>query len=199
MHINISDRHLTDTVSRLVSLCNIPAEDITFCDERAAEEHIHSAGCVLVLYQSSGYIRTSLHRRMMSALDNRYRAMPTPLDYSEFCKAAMSLARETQSDNQPVKANEPPSLIEDGCTLTLGKKSVRLTEREMALFACLRENSGKAVSRDMLRERVWENGAGEGTNVVDVYVSYLRRKLTPLLGEGAIISVRGQGYMLNLK
>ena len=202
IEMHIGDQNLQDTVSRLISLCSIPAENIIFLDERNAEEHTHSADFgIFVLYQNNGYIRSVLHRKLLSAYGERYRAMPTPLDYSAFCKAAMSLSVATSMppDSSAKKEVESLAIIEDGCTLTLGKTTVLLTEREMKLFTCLRENCGTVVSREVLRESVWENTTGEGTNVVDVYISYLRRKITPLLGEGAIISVRGQGYMLNLK
>ncbi|MBR5448311.1 MAG: helix-turn-helix domain-containing protein, partial [Clostridia bacterium] len=42
--------------------------------------------------------------------------------------------------------------------------------------------------------RLWQST--DGTNAPDVYISYLRRKLTPILGEGFIINVRGAGYMI---
>ncbi|MBR5253359.1 MAG: winged helix-turn-helix transcriptional regulator [Clostridia bacterium] len=202
IEMHIGDQNLQDTVSRLISLCSIPAENIIFLDEKYAGEHTHSADFgIFVLYQNSGYMRSALHRNLLSAYGGRYRAMPTPLDYSAFCKTVISLsvAVSMPIDSSAKKEDERPEIIEDGCTLTLGETTVHLTEREMKLFVCLRENCGTAVSREVLRESVWENTTGEGTNVVDVYVSYLRRKLIPLLGEGAIISVRGQGYILNLK
>lgn len=200
--IYIGDKSLSDTVSRLISLCNIPSENIVFLDEESAGEHTYSADVgIFVLHQNSGYLRTALHRKLSSAYGNRYRTLPLPIDYSAFCKTAMSLsvAVSVPTDSSAEKEDEPTAIIEDGCTLTLGNTAVHLTEREMELYVCLRESCGKAVSREDLRERVWGNSAGDGTNVVDVYISYLRRKLIPLLGEGAIISVRGQGYMLNLK
>lgn len=199
--IYIGDKSLSDTVSRLISLCNIPSENIIFCDEISAQEQLHNSGGIFVLHQNSGYLRTALHRKLSSAYGNRYRTLPLPIDYSAFCKTAMSLsvAVSVPTDSSAEKEDEPAVIIEDGCTLTLGNTAVHLTEREMELYVCLRESCGKAVSREDLRERVWGNSAGDGTNVVDVYISYLRRKLIPLLGEGAIISVRGQGYMLNLK
>ena len=196
--LHINDKSLYDTVTHLCSLCNIITEDIVICDEKSVGEYTHSTdGGVFVLYQSSSYLRSALHRKLLSAYGERYRTMPLPLDYGAFCNSLTSLALSlgSSSGSAPQK-EEPAPIIEDGCTLILGNTTVHLTEREMKLYACLRESSGTAVSREELRERVGENTADEGTNVVDVYISYLRRKLAPLLGEGAIISVRGQGYMI---
>ncbi len=91
-----------------------------------------------------------------------------------------------------------PSLEFDreSCTVTLGKSSVTLTERECRLFEFLLTHSGECVSREEICENVWERQTE--TNVADVYISYLRKKLTPILGGGAIRSVRGQGYILDI-
>ena len=78
-----------------------------------------------------------------------------------------------------------------------GEKSVKLSAREYALFKYLYDRCGQAVSRNELREKVWTNETMDGTNVVDVYVSYLRKKLTPILGEGVIVSRRAEGYVYN--
>lgn len=81
-------------------------------------------------------------------------------------------------------------------TVTLGRNSACLTEREGKLFELLWNRRGECISRDEICETVWEKSAD--TNVCDVYISYLRRKLKPVLGDGAIRAVRGVGYILDL-
>lgn len=83
-------------------------------------------------------------------------------------------------------------------SVTRHGETIPLTNREYALLEFLLERRGQAVSRRTLLERVWNRSAGVQTNVVDVYVNYLRRKLhdgadtdTPL-----IQTVRGQGYSI---
>ncbi|HKR26071.1 MAG TPA: response regulator transcription factor [Acidobacteriaceae bacterium] len=78
-------------------------------------------------------------------------------------------------------------------TLTRDGATVPLTNREYALLAFLLERRGNAVSRRALLERVWKRTAGVQTNVVDVYVNYLRRKVAD---STVIQTVRGQGYRI---
>jgi DNA-binding response OmpR family regulator len=102
-------------------------------------------------------------------------------------------------------------------TVTRAGEPVLLTNKEFALLEYLLLHRGRAVSRATLLERVWNMSPEAGTNVVDVYVNYLRRKLhDPLLyreektlgenassspepGEQMIRTVRGQGYGIGLR
>ena len=73
---------------------------------------------------------------------------------------------------------------------------VALTTREFALLEFLMRHAGDAVTRTQLLEHVWDVNYGGVSNVVDVYVGYVRRKLTAA-GSGATIrTLRGVGYVL---
>ena len=69
---------------------------------------------------------------------------------------------------------------------------VELTAREFALAEHLLRRAGRVCSRDELLRTVWGDDVEPGSNVVDVYILYLRRKL----GDGVIETVRGQGWRL---
>ncbi|MDQ3996487.1 MAG: response regulator transcription factor [Gemmatimonadota bacterium] len=75
---------------------------------------------------------------------------------------------------------------------------VALTRREADLLEYLTRNSGHPVTREELARHIWhaDPPTNGGTNVVDVYVSYLRRKLGTLGRQSLIRSVRGVGYEL---
>ncbi|MFN2567320.1 MAG: winged-helix domain-containing protein [Gemmatimonadaceae bacterium] len=75
---------------------------------------------------------------------------------------------------------------------------VALTRREADLLEYLARNTGRPVSRDELAAHIWHTAGARGgsTNVVDVYVSYLRRKLGLVGRQSLIRSVRGVGYEL---
>ncbi len=90
-----------------------------------------------------------------------------------------------------------PEYDSESLTVTFGSLSVCLTEREGKLFEFLWNRRGECVSRADIRKGVW--GSEGDTNVTDVYVTYLRRKLAPLFGDGAIRSVRGRGYILDIR
>lgn len=75
-----------------------------------------------------------------------------------------------------------------------GHESIALSRREFGLLEYLMLNRGRCVSRAMLLERVWGAGEAGNTNVVDVYINYLRRKLGA--SASLIETVRGQGYRI---
>jgi DNA-binding response OmpR family regulator len=72
---------------------------------------------------------------------------------------------------------------------------VELTGTEFALLEYLMQNAGQVLSRDQLREEVWGEGFEPASNVVDIYVHYVRRKLKAAgLEADPIRTVRGLGY-----
>lgn len=76
-----------------------------------------------------------------------------------------------------------------------GQRELQLTKREFALLAFLMANAGSIVSRERLLSGVWQTTFDPGSNLVDVYVRYLRRKLGD--DEGAVVqTVRGFGYRM---
>src|SRR5919106_5752515 len=76
----------------------------------------------------------------------------------------------------------------------VGEREVELSAREFALAEVFFRNSGGVLSREQLLSHVWGYDYDPGSNVVDVYVGYLRKKL----GDDAIETVRGMGYRLRL-
>src|SRR6201995_351660 len=81
-------------------------------------------------------------------------------------------------------------------TVRLAGKPVDLLPREFRLLEYLMRHSGQVVTRTMLFEEVWNYHYAEPTNVIDVHVSKLRRKLDPTGTQPMIYTVRGSGYML---
>jgi two-component system, OmpR family, response regulator len=73
-----------------------------------------------------------------------------------------------------------------------GRRVVELTAREFALAEVFLRHPGQVLSREQLLSHVWGYDFDPGSNVVDVYVRYLRRKL----GDSVIETVRGMGYRL---
>jgi two-component system, OmpR family, copper resistance phosphate regulon response regulator CusR len=71
---------------------------------------------------------------------------------------------------------------------------VRLTAREGALFELLLRRKGKVVSRSEIQARIWEDSFDLSTNIIDVYINALRKKLDPSSRDRIIQTVRGVGY-----
>lgn len=112
-----------------------------------------------------------------------------PLDIAAFVKTALSLI------SVPGESAVGSYIVNPaGETVMLGGKTAQLTSLEFRLFMLLYSRIGEPVSRDVIREELWPES--ENTNICDVYICYLRRKLEPLAGAGALVSVRGRGYVL---
>jgi two-component system copper resistance phosphate regulon response regulator CusR len=75
-------------------------------------------------------------------------------------------------------------------------QEIRLTAREFALLAFLLENKGRVVSRSRIVSGVWEHDYETFSNVVEVYIRYLRAKVDEPFGRRLIHTVRGVGYSL---
>ncbi len=75
-------------------------------------------------------------------------------------------------------------------------EAVALTNKEFALLEQLILNRGQCLSRVELLETVWNMEPAQTTNIVDVYVNYLRRKLKDPAPGHLIRTVRGQGYRI---
>ena len=77
-----------------------------------------------------------------------------------------------------------------------GARDIALTQREYALLEYLMKNAGRELTRDQITEHVWRQDAEPSTNVVDVYVNYLRKKIDVDGAPPLLHTVRGVGYVL---
>jgi len=79
-----------------------------------------------------------------------------------------------------------------------GGKSIELTAKEFSLLEYLMLNARRRVTRAMIIEHVWDLSFDTSTNVVDVYINYLRRKIDDGFEKKLIHTVRGVGYELSV-
>lgn len=84
-------------------------------------------------------------------------------------------------------------------TVMKNEEKINLTNKEYELLILLLNNKGKVVTRDNILNEVWGYDYDSGTNVVDVYVSYLRNKLDEKNKEAYIETVRAVGYIISEK
>jgi DNA-binding response OmpR family regulator len=77
-----------------------------------------------------------------------------------------------------------------------GDKEIRLTAREYELLVFMARNARRVLSQELLLSRVWEQDFDVQSNVVEVYVGYLRKKIDAPGEKRLIHTVRGAGYML---
>jgi len=81
-------------------------------------------------------------------------------------------------------------------TVTVSGEGLELTGREFSLLQALMENEGIVLSRETLMDRVWGYDYVGETNLVDVYIRYLRAKIAERTDRRLIQTVRGVGYVL---
>ena len=120
-----------------------------------------------------------------------------PFDFGELLARLRALARREPA--------ERPATIEVGdlrvdpvrYVVTRAGREVELTPREFELLYFLARRAGEVVPRAALLEHVWDESEDASTNVVDVYVGYLRKKLErPFRRRRLIRTVRGVGFLL---
>ena len=80
--------------------------------------------------------------------------------------------------------------------VTRGGKKIELTQKEFGLLVYLLRNKGRVVSRIDIAERVWDINFDTGTNIIDVYVNFLRKKIDKDFPQKLIHTQTGVGYIL---
>ena len=81
-------------------------------------------------------------------------------------------------------------------TVRRAGKRIELTSKEFGLLEYLLRNAGHRITRNMIVEHVWNLSFDTGTNIVDVYINYLRKKVDDGFNPKLIHTVRGVGYEL---
>lgn len=81
-------------------------------------------------------------------------------------------------------------------TVRRGEADISLTAKEFAVLEYLASRAGEVVSKTEVLEHVWDFAYDGDVNIVEVYISYLRRKLDAPFGRQAITTLRGAGYRL---
>ncbi|MBQ4136613.1 MAG: winged helix-turn-helix domain-containing protein [Clostridia bacterium] len=182
--VNIKNEYLSQSVALLVSelgfipdLSGMPCDFLSIVDASSFFRDEYDLSRLIYLCENGGRIPKGV----------KY-FLSVPFLNSELKSLILELGSEVSvKDGSRVK-------FKDG-ELVYNNERLKLTEKEARLFAFLYENCESPVSRDALHQAVWENKASREANVVDVYVSYIRKKTREVFGIDCIKAVRGVGYM----
>jgi two-component system, OmpR family, response regulator len=119
-----------------------------------------------------------------------------PFSFDELLARLRALVRRGSADPRPVL--EIGDLRMDPSTRQVwrGETEVALSTKEFALLETLMRRPGQMLSRFDLLEHAWDGNYENRSNVVDVYVRYLREKIDRPFGTNSIETVRGAGYRL---
>lgn len=120
-----------------------------------------------------------------------------PFAFSELLARLEALARRRGTETQETEINVGGLRMDLlSRTVTRDGQPIELQPREFRLLEHLMRNAGHVVTRTMLLEHVWDYHFDPQTNVIDVHVSRLRRKIDKDFGAPLLHTVRGAGYVL---
>ena len=119
-----------------------------------------------------------------------------PFAFEELLARVRALVRRGYHRKQPIITVADLSIEPATQKVRRGKKEILLTAREYALLEYLATRAGEVVSRSDIWEHVYEFNSTASSNVVDVYVGYLRKKIEGPNKPALIHTVRGRGYLL---
>lgn len=120
-----------------------------------------------------------------------------PFEFQELLLRVRALTRRSGAKRKTqALALADLELNLDTKTVTRAGKRIDLTTREYSLMEYLMLNKGKVISRVDISERVWSLNFDSNTNVIDVYISYLRKKIDKDFSPKLLHTVVGMGYVL---
>jgi two-component system copper resistance phosphate regulon response regulator CusR len=120
-----------------------------------------------------------------------------PFSFLEMSARARALLRRSHLPSESVLTVRDLNLDRVERKVQRGGRRIELTTKEFALLEYLMRNAGRRLTRAMIIEHVWNLTFDSTTNVVDVYINYLRRKVDDGFQPPLIHTVRGVGYQLS--
>lgn len=121
-----------------------------------------------------------------------------PFEFRELFARVNALSKRSTDLNQPGQILSIADLIMnlDEKSVKRNEKQIDLTAKEFALLEYFLKNKGKVVSRAEIAEKVWDINFDSGTNVIDVYVNFLRKKIDKDFEKKLLHTVIGMGYIM---
>lgn len=122
-----------------------------------------------------------------------------PFSFRELT-ARLRVMTRTSSGNTTNRFTAADLVLDaDSRQVSRGGKEISLTAKEYALLEVLIRNKNKVLSRETIENNLWNFDYEGGTNVIDVYIRYLRKKIDEPFEQKLIHTVRGAGYVLRDK
>ncbi|MBR3817506.1 MAG: response regulator transcription factor [Clostridia bacterium] len=119
-----------------------------------------------------------------------------PFNMGELLARIRALTRRRSEFSPNLMSFGNISLNRESFELSVGNESMRLGNKEFQMLEMLMTNPGRLISTEQFMERIWGYDTDAEINVVWVYISYLRKKLSSLGANTEIKAVRGVGYTL---
>jgi len=159
-------------------------------------KQIRSTSDVPVLFLSA---RKQVRDRIIGLNAGGDDYLPKPFVFAELVARLRALLRRPGKPNANLLTFADVAANTEARHATRGSNVLDLTAKEFDLLVTFLNHPNRVLSREHLLEAVWRFGFSASSNVVDVYVGYLRRKLENNSGSRLIWTVRGIGYVLREK
>ena len=144
-------------------------------------------------------VRATIEDRVIGLDTGADDYLPKPFAFEELLARVRALLRRRSETQAPVLMVADLSLDPAKRTVVRGDQYVDLTSKEFSLLEYLMRHKKRVVTRTMIAEHVWDQSFDTSTNIIDVYINYLRKKID--IGQEPILihTVRGVGYVLKVK
>ena len=119
-----------------------------------------------------------------------------PFAFEELLARVEALARRPREIVSPLQKVEDLEVDLDARDVRRGGRSVELTPKEFLVLEYLMRHAGRVMSRTLITEYAWGYHFDPGTNIVDVVINHLRKKVDSGRGKKLISTVRGVGYVI---
>ena len=122
-----------------------------------------------------------------------------PFSFDELLARIRAMTRKTAGNASNIFPAADLTLDVSSRSCRRGEKDIALSAKEFSLLEYLMRNKGRVLTRDMIENNLWNYEYEGGTNAVDVYIRYLRKKMDDDFEPKLIHTVRGSGYVLREK
>ncbi|HEX6534915.1 MAG TPA: response regulator transcription factor [Gemmatimonadaceae bacterium] len=159
---------------------------------------------VLHNLRARGFERPVLVLTAQDALDAKVKALRAgaddyvtkPFAFEELLARVEALSRRPRAMLAPVLHVADLELDQNTRTVTRGGEPIELTPKEYTVLEYLMRHAGRVMSRTLITEYAWGYHFDPGTNIVDVVINHLRKKVDAANGAKLIHTVRGVGYVI---
>ena len=200
----VAERHVVDIAPdglTAIALADGPPFDVIVLDRMLPDIDGLS---VLRLLRTKGVRTPVLLLTALASVEERIAGLdagaddylPKPFSFGELVARIRALGRRPAGTEDPHLAAGDLELDELRHAAQVGERSVDLSAREYALLGYLIRHAGQVLTRHQILDAVWGSEPDVYSNVVDLYVHYLRRKLSELDRADRLRTVRGVGYTL---